>query len=234
MTVSNFHARYFEALGLNQESEIDRHKIADALKRAHELRRFEIENYWKRATYFWAFQAVAFAALGFLRKDGSTAAIEQIALPAGLGVLTALAGWLTARGSKFWQENWEAHVDMLEGAVEGRLTQVILFRGKPKFSVSRTNELLLLVLCIGWLLALILAVAAPFAPTILKLAACWYGRIVFAAVVLAAGFMFFTTRTRLSGRRFEQNTDGWADIPGVPKPPYSVIWRDPPGGHDAL
>ena len=35
-----------------------------ALNRAHEIRKFEIELYWKRATYFWLLQAAVFTALG--------------------------------------------------------------------------------------------------------------------------------------------------------------------------
>src|SRR4029077_3033597 len=103
----NFREQYFRALGLNPGKKRDESKIAKALERAHELRKFEIENYWKRATYVWAYQAVAFAALGFLFKDGKIPVLEFVAVPAGLGAVTALAGWLTARGSKFWQQNWE-------------------------------------------------------------------------------------------------------------------------------
>ena len=36
----------------------------EALRFALEIRKFEIELYWKRGTYFWAFIAVAFAAYG--------------------------------------------------------------------------------------------------------------------------------------------------------------------------
>lgn len=37
-------------------------KKCEALKMALDTRKFEIELYWKRATYFWAFIALAFGA----------------------------------------------------------------------------------------------------------------------------------------------------------------------------
>jgi hypothetical protein len=37
-------------------------KRNEALKNALDIRKFEIEMYWKRATYFWAFITLAFTA----------------------------------------------------------------------------------------------------------------------------------------------------------------------------
>ena len=116
------------------------------MARAYELRTFEIEHYWKRATYFWGFQIAIFAAFGFLLREistkGSSTGWHPVALAlAGLGVLTAWASYLSARGSKFWQENWERHIDMLEDKIEGRLHKTVwLDRGKSSFSVSRINQ----------------------------------------------------------------------------------------------
>jgi len=59
---------------------------------------------------------------------------------AALGFLTAVANSISARGSKFWQQNWEHHIDMLEDAIEGRLHKMVwLHDGKVSFSVSRVN-----------------------------------------------------------------------------------------------
>jgi hypothetical protein len=43
----------------------------------------------------------------------------------GLGILTALANALAARGSRFWQNNWEKHIDMLEDKIEGQLYKTV-------------------------------------------------------------------------------------------------------------
>jgi tRNA A-37 threonylcarbamoyl transferase component Bud32 len=40
----------------------------EALKQALDIRKFEIDLYWKRATYFWAFIAVSFAGYLHFRK----------------------------------------------------------------------------------------------------------------------------------------------------------------------
>jgi hypothetical protein len=40
---------------------------------------------------------------------------------AGLGILTALVNTLSICGSKFWQKNWERHIEKLEDEQEGRL-----------------------------------------------------------------------------------------------------------------
>src|SRR5580658_2201060 len=131
-SMDNFRKHYFEALGTRDDS-----KLLEARKLAHEIRQFEIELYWKRATYFWAFQLVAFTALGLLLRDGKISSMHLLLIPSSIGVITAFAGWLTARGSKFWQENWEARVDLLEDATKERLTQVVLCRRPPQYSVSR-------------------------------------------------------------------------------------------------
>ena len=49
---------YKKALGLGEATKTDPKKALDL---ALEIRKFEIELYWKRATYFWAFITVAIA-----------------------------------------------------------------------------------------------------------------------------------------------------------------------------
>lgn len=135
-----------------------------ALCRAHEMRKFEIENYWKRSTYFWGFQIVTFGALAFAVKDGS--AQPGLTVPASmLGIITAIAALLSASGSKFWQENWEGHVDFLEDDFEGRLHKTALVRDKLSPSVSRVNERLLEVILFGWILCLLAALVTLICPT---------------------------------------------------------------------
>jgi hypothetical protein len=148
--MDNFRDHYLEALELGTWKKGDqlerkkRDKVKDALALAHEIRQFEIELYWKRAAYFWAFQLIAFTALGLVLKDGEIKSFGLLLIAESIGVITAYAGYLTACGSKFWQENWEAHVDMLEKEMGVLLTQVIMCRTPPQFSVSRINQFLLL------------------------------------------------------------------------------------------
>lgn len=66
---------YFEALGIDLEdkSEENRCRLREAYDKAHEIRQFEIELYWRRSTYFWTMQAAVLAgiALVYLPLGGS-------------------------------------------------------------------------------------------------------------------------------------------------------------------
>lgn len=157
--------RYFATLGFNPSGPSAKSKLEKALDRAYRLRTFEIERYWNRATYFWGYQVAIFAALGFLWASASAAPAARVnpnelglvkfAL-SGLGVLTALANSLSARGSKFWQENWEKHIDMLEDYIEGRLHKTVwLQKGKKSYSVSRIHKGLSDVFVVFWVLILL-------------------------------------------------------------------------------
>jgi len=193
-------SEYLGALGLPAgASEPGASAAKAALARAHELRKFEIENYWKRATYFWAFQLVAFTLLGLiwpqtLDPKGPLQA-SALMIPAGLGSITALVGLLTAKGSKFWQENWEAHVDALEGNVEGQLTQTIFVRRQLAFSVSRANECLLLLLVTGWF---VFFLVAAFHLDI-YLPQHWQAPLGVVTLLAVSGWITLSTRTDLSG-----------------------------------
>ena len=67
-------------------------------------------------------------------------------------MLFTWAWYLVNRGSKYWQENWENHVDMLEDAVIGPLYKTVLerpseadfferyFTGPLAMSVSKINQ----------------------------------------------------------------------------------------------
>jgi hypothetical protein len=130
------------------------------LLRAHEVRQFEIDLYWKRANYFWLLQAAVFAAVGLTwRTDAGLPAYVPVAL-SSLGLLTAFGGWLATQGSKFWQRNWEHHIDMLEGEFEGDLYKTVYISGPGvRWSVSGVSETLAMWFTVFWLLMLIATAA---------------------------------------------------------------------------
>ena len=95
-----------------------------ALESAEKNRSFEIELYWKRSAYFWTFVGLAFAGYGALQLKDKTCnnSIENLEfLLSNLGFIASLAWFQVNRGSKFWQENWEAQVEQLEDSVTGSL-----------------------------------------------------------------------------------------------------------------
>lgn len=94
---------------------------SDAFEKAESIRQFEIQLYWTRANYFFIFVSAAFVAYGIALgwKTSDIGISEQskkmvLMLIAGMGFLVSLAWYLANKGSKFWQENWEYHVDLLE------------------------------------------------------------------------------------------------------------------------
>lgn len=127
--------------------------LARALDRALDIRKFEIDLYWKRATYFWAFLAVTLAGYFTLRaaKIDDADKKDALLIVSCLGVVFSVTWYFVNRASKFWQENWEHHVNLLEGEVIGPLYETVLgaedirFRklsGPYPFSVSKLNQVL--------------------------------------------------------------------------------------------
>lgn len=143
----------------------------EALRVALETRRFEIDLYWKRATYFWTFISIAFAAYGYVQqKDADAAKAALSFMLSCVGFVLSFSWWLANRGSKQWQENWEHHVDHLEDDVIGPLFKTTLPRDKPKgarqrlnhfffgpsrYSVSKINQLVSFYIVVLWFVLLI-------------------------------------------------------------------------------
>ncbi len=84
---------------------------------AVQIRNFEIDLFWKRSVFFWGFIASAFIGYAALRKDSPDLAV----LIACFGMVCSCAWTLLNRGSKYWQESWEAKVEKFEPEVAGKL-----------------------------------------------------------------------------------------------------------------
>ncbi len=126
-----------------------------AYEKAWESKNFEIENYWKRATYFWTFLIPAFAGyFALVNSDNYKRNDElnhiEVFLIICLGLVISIAWALVNKGSKAWQRNWEAHVDLLEDAITGPLYKIIY--PSKTYSVSKINELVSWFFSIVWLI----------------------------------------------------------------------------------
>jgi hypothetical protein len=119
---------------------------------ANDNRKFEIDNYWKRANYYWLFQASVYAGYFYsITAENDKYICKNPEIIVGitcLGFLTALAWHFSNKGSKKWQENWENHVDELENGITGPLYKTINNNGT--WSVSKINELVSLFSVIAW------------------------------------------------------------------------------------
>jgi hypothetical protein len=145
--------QYKEDFGIPSETQGNdkETKQTHALQYALDIRKFEIDLYWKRAAYFWTFIAAALAGYAVIQRTGNTDAILSL-LVACLGFVFSFAWYCVNRGSKYWQENWENHVDFLENEVIGSLYKIVIERpdskgleelknflvGPSNFSVSKT------------------------------------------------------------------------------------------------
>lgn len=138
----------------------------EALKYALEIRKFEIDLYWKRATYFWTFIAAAMAGY-FLIQKSEGAANSYLSIVIGcLGFVFSFAWFWVNKGSKYWQENWENHVDLIEDFVVGPLYKIVIERteednkkpikiknfviGPAPYSVSKINQIVSLFVTLLW------------------------------------------------------------------------------------
>lgn len=198
---------YKQSFGLG--SPIDRKKAEQALQHALDIRKFEIGLYWQRATYFWALIAATFA--GFFAVLASEHMVERefnAFVLACIGLIFSIAWFLTNRGSKFWQENWENHVDMLEDDATGPLYKTVLRRpkegnlisraieGPAPYSVSQINQWVSLFTVAVWL-CLIWLVLPPFA---WKVGGIYTKHAVIGTVTLVAALLLlFRTRSNITG-----------------------------------
>ena len=147
----------------------DKNKLA--LERAHEIRKFEIDLYWKRTAYVWALIAAMFA--GYLVMASKQMPGEKnntdlyLIFIAATGFVFSYSWFLINKGSKYWQENWEFHIDRLEDEITGPLYKTVLHRDSSMrykkdwknnilapqpYSVSKVNQFIAVYTMFLWAL----------------------------------------------------------------------------------
>ena len=132
------------------------------LDRAHDIRKFEIDLYWRRATYFWTLIGAAFVAFFVVQGiDGLGNQKQQVFsfIVANLGFVFSIGWFFVNRGSKFWQENWETHVDRLEQCEDEDLYRFIVYSRTDRdcwltdaapYSVSKINQMTSVYVAVLW------------------------------------------------------------------------------------
>lgn len=156
------HEKYLEAFGWNSDKPETSLKyestsrLAKAYEVALDIRKFEIELYWKRSTNFWLLITGISTALGVLAASSSLAGnnssiltVQQketgCLLLSMAATMLCIGWWLANKASKFWQRNWESQVDILEQKIVGPLYKTVLssngkFSTTTYFSVSDINK----------------------------------------------------------------------------------------------
>ncbi|WP_394520881.1 hypothetical protein C1N60_11810 [Pantoea sp. SGAir0184] len=141
----------------------DMEKLKEAYEKAHDIRKFEIDLYWKRTTYIWTLVAaliticgVAVTALYRLKDDPEKMAsllIGTDAIAIFGSVITIISSKILISG-EYWQKNWEFHVNILEPFFSGSLYSTHLYNNKSKrYSIATLNKsFYLAVQCIWFIL----------------------------------------------------------------------------------
>lgn len=153
-------------------------RLYDAWRTAMDIRKFEIELYWKRATYFWTFIGFSLAAYGAVIASSNQSKLfvsiqsDALFLIANVGLVFSVAWYFVNRGSKYWQRNWEFQVDFLESKAIGPIYKTVFWDKDLKFSnltsaypfsVSKVNHILSLFV-IGLFIFLAINTLRPICP----------------------------------------------------------------------
>lgn len=135
------------------------------LERAYDIRKFEIELYWKRATYFWGFLIASFTAY-FIVSDNTKFQDDTYQLIViCFGLLFSLSWYLVNRGSAYWQSNWERMIEAIEEKlkIDFYVSDLLIDEKKflnpiapYRFTVGKINIIVSLYVYISWILLLCL------------------------------------------------------------------------------
>lgn len=145
----------------------EKKKLEGLLNLAIEQRKFSIELYWKRANYFWLFVAAIFVAYirTLPKKDTPNyTEMEWVNLIVCLvGVICSIGWYMTNRGSKYWQENWEAHIKCISKKLDCSIFETYMNPQKTfkdvlsyyPYSFTKVNLILNMVFVLTWFLLLV-------------------------------------------------------------------------------
>ncbi len=140
---------------------LDKEKRELALEYAMDIRKFEIELYWTRSSYFWAFIGAAIAGYGAVQSLGDADIRNSLSqIVCSLGLVFSFSWYFANRGSKQWHENWENHVELLEDDLVGPLHKTTVFNaregsmqwltGSGPYSVSKINQIVSIFTIVLW------------------------------------------------------------------------------------
>jgi hypothetical protein len=148
--------------GKSEKEEDIKKTLEDTLTRAYDIRKVELDLYWKRATYFWGFLIAAFTAYFIVMNEYYDFAPSDKFLVICVGFVFSYAWYLVNRGSTYWLTNWERIIDAIEEHLGMNLYKVNLqekidpkFSENHPYSVSRINIIVSYFICIIWAMLII-------------------------------------------------------------------------------
>lgn len=144
----------------------DMDKLREAYNKAHDIRKFEIDLYWKRATYFWTLTAALITIFGLFLSNYLKPApppptnenlLVSLSIVSSIGFLLSIFSLMTITSGKYWQKNWEFHITKLQFLFSGDLYQNNIPREKYIYSISNINEKIHGVFIISWTIAILIS-----------------------------------------------------------------------------
>jgi len=221
------HADYLDEFK-GKAKEADK-KAYHALQVALDTRKFEIELYWKRATYFWAFIAASVTAYFLILTSDNISNYKHLTIIISLiGYLFSLGWYFVNRGSKYWQENWERHVGNLEHKVIGPLFTWCKVPEKTKWheflkgfpmSVSKVNQFLSFVMVVFWFFLFVYSLLFSYdkleaVKDVLSIEKTWIVFVFWFVVIIGLSVVFFRTvrsfiMKKIDKELTEQNREEW-------------------------
>jgi hypothetical protein len=162
--------------------DLDARQVRAALETAHRIREFEISLYWTRSAYVWAIQAALIAIAAYSVSSGNTHVIvppiSRVTSPdettivisnsstfsslffllmiSTLGLAISTLWTFLLKGAKFWQNNWERHVDLLEKQLKCNLYKTYpvleMEYSSPPISVTKVNRFIAIAFVTFWFL----------------------------------------------------------------------------------
>ncbi len=141
------------------------HDKEKALNRADHCRDLDLDLYWRRAAYYWAFAAAAFAGY-FILSTNDNPRPEQLLVISCLGTIFSFVWYLANRGGKYWHTNWEYQIDLLEDECAGLIYKTNIINPRQKFwhpiegypfSVTKLNHILSAFITLVWIVMTISA-----------------------------------------------------------------------------
>ncbi|MBN3722628.1 RipA family octameric membrane protein [Burkholderia sp. Ac-20379] len=189
-------------------------RLAKAYEVALDIRKFEIELYWKRSASFWLFvaaiaTAITLIASGKVDLNGLFSQEAQIVICTAIsmaGCTVCFSWFLINKSSKFWQRNWEYQVDILEKNILGPLYRTVFSKinSGHMHSVTEINSEIPRYLGISFLTAAIVFLLSH--PRPIQLIAC--------LAVISANFLFmrFIERQSLTSQAGKSIETGIIDF----------------------
>ncbi|MEH3774437.1 hypothetical protein POW02_10405 [Enterobacter asburiae] len=140
--------------------------LNEAYKQALDTRKFEIELYWKRATFMWPINGALLVLIGIFAKlfydapiDRRTECFVAMSVISLLGYFVSMISSGISQSGKYWQENWEYHLDMLEPFFCGNLFKTHISRRPKPYSISELQDTVNLILVFLWVLIFVISIS---------------------------------------------------------------------------